>query len=639
MAGCRQYVIASAKPTQAAPESFAAAQLRAARDRIAHVPYDLIGTSHVFYLHGAAPDVRKARARAGVDAAELQGKLFTPEALRGWERTVHAVGEQIEAARRSEPGTWYAVRPAPGAAGILATGVDTLYASFWTSIDPETVEVLEAMRTIAREGDTKVFVAHGRLIWEVLGYGSHPFCVILQGASSAIKIKRSPSTKTNPQVQVEFRSAWLWRDGPDRCVQTISGMLRRWTAEAARGHFFRVTVTRVDLAVDVSSSSLNLDGTELGARRFLTRARSKSQFYKGRLTEMQTSEAAATRAQKRAARAHAEKAFDTASEFSQHWQGLTYTGLALGRSELGARIYRKDVELARPGVHKPYMRALWRSRGWDGEPVWRVEFTILGSALRKMTATARGAVDVEIDEHLRPNGIGPNRLVVGNDWRGVRLALGGLWAYMSQRWLTLRDPLAKNKQRTRWPVNAGWRALWCACWDLGGATNTKLVEVRRFGKVRAETMTVRPAPLGVGYHGPIQQTHVEAMNARPGAWVDCQPLAPAGDLMERVLDVDGRAQLGEWGWGPSAVEDAEDLDVEVTAAESRLAQMWPQLVGCFVKVGADLHLSGIERPAIDEVMQRLFCELPDDFEDRVQAKAAATALDAYRLTQIRRAAA
>lgn len=626
----RQYVLAAGGAARAVdePQSMAARQLQAARDAVADLDYDVVGPVMVFYLAGAGRDVRARRAAEGLAVDELQARIFAPESGRGWGRTDAQVGEQIAKARDCEPGTWHVERAA--AAGVLAVGVDTLYASADTHLAPSIVEQLEALRTIARESRTQVYIGAGAHLWKVEPYGRFPYCVVLRGKASTIMVKRGQSTAQNPQAYIEFRSDWLWRDGPEQCVATVAALLRRWTDDKMRHHRFKVAVSRIDMAVDIDGQTLNIRGDELLRGRWLTRARGKSQFYQGELQKLGVTEAQASDAQKRGARAAAERAFDRARQFAEFWQGVTYTGIAMGKSGIGVRIYRKDIELKRPGIHKPWMRALWRERGWDGNaPVWRVEFTIMGTKLRELASKTSRDVFAGLTTHLEEKGRRAGRWIAGTDWDAVKMSLGALWRVCagdprleSGGWLSLRDPTG-NQQRTRWPVNAGWRAIQAVGWQLGGsAMGLDGVHGRRIRKER---------------HDSVGPEEIEALTARPAAWAACQPIDPGGDPLADALEVPGAELLRRWGYGPVTKEDARAFDVEVSSAESRLDQIMPQLTGCLIKVMAELKLSG-EEHSFDAAMMRVFFDLPENLADRVDAKAAATAINAARQVAMRRAA-
>lgn len=625
----------NAGPTRAnAPTkvvSLGARQLAAARDTVAGLDFDTIGPVTVFYLAGAGRDVRAARAAEGIAVDELQGRLFAPESQRGWSRTVAGVGEQLERARTCEPGAWHVEHRADD--GILAVGVDTLYTSAETYLCPRIVEQLEALRTIARESDAGVYVGAGTHLWQVMPHGRHPYCVVLRGRASTIMVKRSQSSKSNPQTYIEYRSDWLWRDGPDRCVATVSALLRRWTDDKMRSKLFKVSVSRIDMAVDVDGRVLDLRGDELLRGCWLTRARGKTQYYRGELAKMGLTDDDATAAQKRSARAAADRTFDSDRQFAEFYSGLVYTGIAMGRSGIGVRMYRKDIHLDRPGIHKPYQRALWLERGWDGEsPVWRVEFTIMGDKLRELAAKARKDVAAGLTAHLQMAQRRAGAWIAGNDWASVQMSLGALWRVCTGDpkldaggWLSLRVE-SSNRQRTRWPIDDAWRLIQSVRWQLGSdAAGLEHVDGKRVRKVRA------------GDVGPLD---LDALaHARPGAWEACQPIAPGGDPLADVLDMDNAQILRRWGHGPATAEEAALFDVEVTSAESRLKQIMPQLIGCMTKVLAELKISGIDRPTFDDAMMRVALELPDDLDGEVDAKAAAIAINGARQMGLRRAAA
>lgn len=181
----------------------------------------------------------------------------------------------------------------------------------------------------------------------------------------------------------------------------------------------------------------------------------------------------------------------------------------------------------------------------------------------------------------------------------------------------------------RWvqPIDDGWRVIQAVRWQLGSdAAGLEHVDGHRIRKVRAQDIRLAD--------------QLALAHSRPGAWEACQPIAPdRGDPLSDVLELDNAQILRRWGHGPATADEAAAFDVEVTSAESRLAQIMPQVIGCITKVLAELKISGIERPTFDDAMMRVAFELPDDLDGEVDAKVCAIAINAARQLGLRRAAA
>jgi hypothetical protein len=106
------------------------------------------------------------------------------------------------------------------------------------------------------------------------------------------------------------------------------------------------------------------------------------------------------------------------------------TGLGFGRRKTGtisARIYDKTAEVEKKGTD--WWPSVWGDAYVPGERVVRVEFQVGRGVLKQSRINTPGEALERVPE---------------------------LWGYLTDRWLTLRDPSA-DETRSRWPVAAEWQ--------------------------------------------------------------------------------------------------------------------------------------------------------------------------------------
>jgi hypothetical protein len=113
----------------------------------------------------------------------------------------------------------------------------------------------------------------------------------------------------------------------------------------------------------------------------------------------------------------------------------------LGRfgSDLYAREYNKQASLV--VQNKAYLLDTWLQNGWDGDaPVWRLEFSLSGEALRQFVNTRTGErVDIR----------GPLEFV---RW------IPRVWNYLTRTWVRHTIPSSDTNQ-ARWKPSERWQSL------------------------------------------------------------------------------------------------------------------------------------------------------------------------------------
>jgi hypothetical protein len=106
-----------------------------------------------------------------------------------------------------------------------------------------------------------------------------------------------------------------------------------------------------------------------------------------------------------------------------------FTGFRFGKRSSGTmvgRIYDKSAEIQSKGGE--YWYSLWGDRWEPDEVVWRVEFEMHRTVLKELGIT---------------------------NFESLTERVPGLWAYASQKWLTLREP-GEDRTRSRWQLDARW---------------------------------------------------------------------------------------------------------------------------------------------------------------------------------------
>ena len=127
-------------------------------------------------------------------------------------------------------------------------------------------------------------------------------------------------------------------------------------------------------------------------------------------------------------------------EFDEFTHGKRVSGFTIGKGQpLLARIYNKSVEVV--AHSKLWFYQVWLEAGWKGEgEVWRVEFQLRRPLLIELQVSA-----------------------VEELWEKEE----GIWDYLTNKWLTHRNPEGANV--SRWMVSQKWEAVQLAGRDHIGS--------------------------------------------------------------------------------------------------------------------------------------------------------------------------
>jgi len=227
---------------------------------------------------------------------------------------------------------------------VLAYGIDTLYLAIylhWEQAD--LLEYLEGIKEKAKEiresfpGEIKGKKLGKKWVFHIKEYGANGYAYVLHSLDMTMLIGDWKLPKSRPSLLVEFRSEFLWKCGPEYCVDFVREIL---TANGAENILMKPS--RLDLCVDMLLPD-NEWNKELGDRR-VSRARKAATYEDGKKV----------------------------------------TGFSVGRGTLSARLYDKALEIKQQSK-KEWMYHVWRLKKVPkGMKVIRVEFQVLRQGLKEV---------------------------------------------------------------------------------------------------------------------------------------------------------------------------------------------------------------------------------------------------------------
>ncbi|MEZ5489189.1 MAG: replication initiation factor [Gammaproteobacteria bacterium] len=277
---------------------------------------------------------------------------------------------------------------------ILRTGIDSLYLSYQGNLSDESSIRLTELKKLAQSSSaSSVNLAQFRVdphVFEVKGNGRHPFAYILEDGTFRIEAAKQDA-KQAPLAHVKISSELLTVAGADAAQEVLQKVIDVLGAVTAGPNVARVDLC-VDFLTDYPLESIN-------RAEFVTKARTKSWH-----------------------------------EDSGRFSGFSFAP----RAVLSARLYNKTIEMRSKNSPRPYLEALWRQAGWDGDKdVWRLEFQFRREALRTLDIVS---------------------------YQELKNCLAGLWQYCTHQWLKHTVPNPADKTQSRWPVSSFWAVLQSADW-------------------------------------------------------------------------------------------------------------------------------------------------------------------------------
>lgn len=233
--------------------------------------------------------------------------------------------------------------------------------------------------------------------------GNHGYEYVLVNNDLTVMIAaRATGGSSYPEVEVIFRSEYLWRFGWRGCASRVKKWVGTWAEICGE------KLARVDLCVDLNVA---VPDVRVNQGEVVSRAVNKSEFF-----------------------------------VQHHLQGLTDTGYTFGQGAARCRVYDKLVEIR--NSKKEWFKAIWKRAGWDGtSAVTRVEFQLRRDFLRSVVGEL---VDQETGELLNCDGI--------NTLEDLERYMGSLWVYLSG-WVSLRDQNPGDSNRRRWKLKPFWQLV------------------------------------------------------------------------------------------------------------------------------------------------------------------------------------
>jgi len=202
-------------------------------------------------------------------------------------------------------------------------------------------EILDSSKELAQnpsfgKGDFPIEIEGKEFV--ILAKGSKGHDWILQNDDISISISQDwHAGEYMPEVMVTYRSAYLWREGLERCTENVS----RYVSKL--GQIVDEKVSRCDICIDIADAIPSLALTD---RCIQGRMRRKSNFIG-----------------------------------SAKASGQKETGYQMGTGSIVARVYDKVHEI---GISdKQWMEKIWEKGGWyNDEAVTRIEFQLRREALK-----------------------------------------------------------------------------------------------------------------------------------------------------------------------------------------------------------------------------------------------------------------
>ncbi|WP_411503395.1 replication initiation factor [Brevibacillus centrosporus] len=110
--------------------------------------------------------------------------------------------------------------------------------------------------------------------------------------------------------------------------------------------------------------------------------------------------------------------------------GREFSGFTIGKgSPLQARVYNKSIEIPTSG--KAWFKEIWLANNWcEDKEVWRVEFQMMRNVLKEFSINT-------VEDLIKKEST--------------------LWAYLTQQWLTIRQPSPDKVYR--WKLKKKWKTI------------------------------------------------------------------------------------------------------------------------------------------------------------------------------------
>ncbi|MFA5040445.1 MAG: hypothetical protein WC464_02275 [Bdellovibrionales bacterium] len=270
---------------------------------------------------------------------------------------------------------------------ILRHGVDSLYVSCKGALSIDCIDLLEEKKRAAQSDDIAVSstaqVEVAGHLFEVKDKGGGGFAFVVKDNAFKIYLNKSIRNK-KPMTYTQISSEYLTLRGPAEAIQDLEGII------AVLGTKYEpLSISRADLCVDFTTG---FDFENLCSGDFVTKC----------------------------------------EEFASFERKPFLTGMSAGMGgDIAFRLYDKTEELMKNA--RPYLKALWHQKGWDGKTkVWRTEFEVKREAIKGLEINT-------VDDLIRLD--------------------ASLWSFLTNDWLRIVAQNPNDTHRERWPSQPFWIAV------------------------------------------------------------------------------------------------------------------------------------------------------------------------------------
>ncbi|WP_321493964.1 hypothetical protein [uncultured Desulfobacter sp.] len=305
------------------------------------------------------------------------------------------------------------------------SGVDTLHLSLFADFTESfIIDEIEKVRDLCREydQDKMPFMFFSRN-WNVHRSGRKRYPFHISTGDVHVFLNRYPVTSFMPTCSIEIGSISCHAPGPWEIYEKIVKFFDSCEIVISKYH-----IKRVDLSADFVGISIeDIDLWDM--RKIVSRANKRS----------------------------------------VHYSGATYSGVSIGRGNIVARVYNKQLELKeRQATAKADLfRRLWDLDLTDSDtPVVRVEFQYRREALKTMKIEGQNFIET-LDE--------------------LKNTMNGIWAYSSQTWLQHKVDVVdrKNRHHDRADLSPFWLEVQAVEFSEKDLQINRKTKVRGFINVKA----------------------------------------------------------------------------------------------------------------------------------------------------------
>lgn len=287
----------------------------------------------------------------------------------------------------------------------LSTGLDTLRLSLWVAWPADTpsplFEQLAQAKNAAQELDVSAWpidVAGHQ--WNVQRSGTKQYSFHLVRGDIHLLFNRRDHQQNIANTRLEIGSISCWSPGYQAVYDEAIRLI-----ESLGGAVSKERVSEVHLTADLIGLDISSTLAAAGRDHWICRA----------------------------------------LNFGQHYEGVHFSGMTMGRGGLMLRVYDKVLELKKQTHKQRPFADIWGVSRFDDKPVIRVEFQLRRKVLRQFSNEQEGfKIDTLFD---------------------LRHSLASLWQYLTQSWARLAQtpPDRSNRHQDRVEISDFWSLVQSAC--------------------------------------------------------------------------------------------------------------------------------------------------------------------------------